>query len=104
MILHYKNNLVCPSLVSFHLPQIECAKVKPLELKTQIKTCESPEFSGKQKSANELRDTVQVGKWCDHEDMRCHTWLLDPVGKEPPDEPWHVCPFHFGGSIWKWVK
>lgn len=52
MILHYKNNLVCPSLVSFHLPQIECAKVKPLELKTQIKTCESPEFSGKQKSAN----------------------------------------------------
>lgn len=52
MMLRYKNNLVCPSLVSFHLPRIECAKVKPLELKTQIKTRESPEFSGKQKSAN----------------------------------------------------
>lgn len=33
----------------------------------------------------ELRETVWVQKFCDHDDMIYYTWLPDPVVKESPD-------------------
>lgn len=95
----YQNNLICPTLVSFHLLSKKWAKVKAPNLKPKLRLEDLLNLVANKNPTTELRETVQLQQYVTTRTR--HAWLPDLVVKEPPDAPFHVGSWG-EGSVWKW--